>query len=276
MPVQPVINIHAHLNINTDAEEMIATWRKQGAMKVCVLAMGRQLATSQGYFTNDMLLEKIKKHPDLIAGMGYIELNEPFDPVDKIDQLKEQGFAGLKFMGPTHYYSDECYFPFYERAEQLDMPIIFHVGMVMADEKDKEFKIYAEWMRAYTLDRIARSFPNLKLIAGHFGDPHWEEAFKVSTRHVNVYACPSGAAGSNIHISKCKKALAPFPGADWDNPEQNQALIFFRKFAFGTDNPPIDHWVRQSEDLMDYLHIPQETRDAYYWKNAAKIFGWTF
>ena len=69
-----------------------------------------------------------------------------------------------------------------------------------------------------------------------------------------------------------KRHLAPFPGADWDDPEENLALQWFRKFCFATDNPPVRKWHANSEDIMDYLHVPADTREMFYLTTAAKLF----
>jgi predicted TIM-barrel fold metal-dependent hydrolase len=271
---QRLVNIHAHLRKGDDVDKAVNAWREDGAIKVCILALGKQL--SQEHFTNEMVLEVMKKHPDLIVGMGHIELAIPMDPVEKIEKLKEEGFLGLKFFSPCAYYGDEIYSPYYEKAQELEMPIIFHIGLVVRAKGDREFQVNSEWMRPYTFDRIARCFPELKIIGAHFGHPHQQEAFAVSSAFSNVYCSPAGGAGSDFHISKLKKALAPFPGADWDNPDKNVAKTYFKKFVFGIDNPPISIWYPQAVKLMDYLHIDEETRELFFWKNAYKIFNWSF
>jgi len=266
---QPVINIHTHIVKEWDLDETVRDWRKNGALKCCVLALAKE---SHSY-DNDMLLGAMKKYPDLIAGHGFVKSTYPYDTAKKIEQFKDQGFVGLKFTKPDAPYSDERFFPIYEKAEELGMPIVFHTGMV---DINVSKNTYTDWMRPITLDRIARAFPDLKLIGGHIGDPYFDESFKVIKRFPNVYLTPCGARGSNFHISKCKKALAPFPGANWDNPDENTALVFFKKFCFATDTATIPHWFKQSVDLMDYLHIGEETRQLYWWKNAADIYGWKF
>jgi len=270
-----IINIHGHLHQNDHLEQLVKIWKKDGVIKFCVLALGKQLA-KHGYFTNRDVLKTMKEYPDIVVGMGHIELGPALDKVAKIEQLKEQGFSGLKFISPVAPYSDERYFPYYEKAVKLNMPIVFHVGWMAASEDDRQFGVNSEWMRPYTLDRVARSFPKLKIVLAHPGKPHGEEGLYLCTSFPNVYLCPSGAAGSDFYIARLKKLLAPFPGADWNNPDENCAKIFFRKFVFGTDNPPVSLWYSQAVKLMDYLHIEDKTRQLFFWKNAADIFGWKF
>jgi predicted TIM-barrel fold metal-dependent hydrolase len=268
-----IVNVHGHLRKSADLDKLVKEWEKQGVVKFCVLALGKQWE-SHGYFTNADLLKAMKRYPDIIVGMGHLELGPLMDEPDKVERLKEQGFLGLKFISSSAPYSDERYFPYYEKAERLEMPIIFHVGIIAVEEKDRQFRVDSELMRPYLIDRIVRYFPKLKIIFAHPGDPHTQEALTVSHTFPNVYLCPSGGGGSDFHISNIKKSLSPFPKADWDNPDENIAKVYFKKFVFGTDNPPVSLWYEQSIKLMDYLHIEEETRELYFWKNACSIFGW--
>ena len=112
----------------------------------------------------------------------------------------------------------------------------------------------------------------MKIIGAHLGNPHCNEAIHLSTRFENLYFDFCGGSGEKVHMSKLKRELAPFPGADWDDPEENLARVYFRKFVFGTDNPPVSLWKKNSDELMDYLHIDAETREDFYWKKRGKNF----
>ena len=89
----------------------------------------------------------------------------------------------------------------------------------------------------------------------------------------NVFYDMCGGSGKQTHLSLIKKAMAPFPGADMTNPEENLALQHFKKMMFSTDTAEISVWYPNSEEIMDYLQIPEETRELFYWSNAAKMFG---
>ena len=56
------------------------------------------------------------------------------------------------------------------------------------------------------------------------------------------------------------KALAPF-------------MVPIKKIVFGTDTSEVSLCCSQMTDLMDYLHIEQEAREKFWWRNAAEIFG---
>ena len=154
------------------------------------------------------------------------------------------------------------------------MPIVFHTGWVARiGETDRALRLSSESMRAFRLDRIARAFPDLTIIGTHLGLPHSDEALSLTQHHPNVYFDMSGGGGERTHLSLIKKAMAPFRGADMSDPEENLALQHFRKMVFATDNPSVSVWYPASEEVMDYLQVPEETRELFYWRNAADIFG---
>jgi hypothetical protein len=272
-----VINVHGHLHHDQNIEERIKLWRKYNVRKFCALCFQprwRSKANDQ-YFTNEDLIPWLKRYPDLLVGMGSINLSKNPDPPEKIDELKAQGFTGLKFIDCYYPYNHEIYFPLYARAEKLGMPICFHTGIVATTEDDGKYGIDANNMRPYYLDKIARAFPRLKLIGFHLGKPHAEEALMMISEHRNIYYDFSGGGGEKVHERWVLRSLSPMPGANIADPTENLALDYFQKLCFGTDNPEPPVWIEVANRIIDKLCIPQELQERFYWQNAAQIFGWT-
>ena len=270
-----LVNIHTHLHVTQDIPASVREWEAAGCLKTCVLAEPSfWMPPNSSYMGNADVLKWMREFPNAIVGMGAVELGQDLGTPDDIRRLKDQGFQGLKFDMPSHPFDHDRYFPLYAVAEQLHMPIVFHTGYVAPCEvSDRRCHPSSDYMRAFRLDRIARSFPKLTLIGAHLGLPHAHEALALLSLP-NVYFDICGGSGARPHRSKLKKAMAPFPGANWDDEEENLALRYFRKLVFGTDNPPLAVWHPAAEEVMDYLHIPAETRELFYWRNAAAIFGW--
>ena len=275
-----IINVHGHLRHDQDIVARIALWRKCNVRKFCVLCLpSRRQGKAQGqYFTNEDLLPWLKRYPDLLVGMGAVNLGKVPDRPEAIDRLKEAGFTGLKFIEAYYPYNHELYFPLYERAQELGMPILFHTGWLSPaeDGSDGDYGIDSNNYRPYLLDKIARAFPKLKMIGAHLGLPHAEEALQMISVYPNVYYDFSGGSGRKPHELKVMKALSPLlPGANMEDPVENPALGYFRKLCFATDNPEPPVWIEVSDRIMDRLCIPAELRERFYWRNAAEIFGWS-
>ena len=52
------------------------------------------------------------------------------DTPDQINRLRDLGFVGLKPYKQLQPYNHEKYYPLYERAQELGMPVLFHTGLI--------------------------------------------------------------------------------------------------------------------------------------------------
>ena len=272
-----MINVHAHHRCDVDFEEHLADWTRDGADITCVACLGRDWqAAGYGMFTNDDLEPWLKKYPDRIIGMAFIETADPVDGADAVQCWYDRGFRGLKIICPDAPYHHEKYWPVYERAQELRMPILFHTGLVAGRRGSAlNARSYSEYMRPYYLENIPRRFPDLHLYGAHLGKPHLDEAFLLIGKYENVYYDFSGGGAQPMWQEDIIRAMWPRPGVDWTNPDQHAALRYFGKLMFATDNPPVRKWHAASEYIMDELRIPDDLREDFYWRNAARVFGLT-
>ncbi len=135
--------------------------------------------------TSDEVLAAAKAHPGVVFAFGHLDLGAG---PDEIDRLRDRGFIGLKPYKPATNWNDERYYPLYARAEELDMPILFHTGMAVrvgnyAERKNGSCGYGPSGMRPSYLAGIGEAFPKLRIIGGHLGYPWFEE-----TVH-NLYYC---------------------------------------------------------------------------------------
>jgi uncharacterized protein len=274
-----IVNVHTHLRHGQDIAARVRLWRECNVRKVCILCSPEYPSDGPEKFgyTNTEFLPLLREYGDVMVGMGALNLFETPDPPEKVDQLKDLGFTGLKAISSSRPYNHEAYFALYARAEALGMPILFHTGWLAStlDGLDGRLGVNADNYRPYRLDLIARTFPRLKIIGAHLGKPHAEEALQLIDVYPNVYYDFSGGSGGKKHWRWILKALSPLAGSDMTDPEENPALEQFRKFCFATDNPEPPVWIAASEAIMDGLCIPPDLRERFYWRNACEIFGWT-
>ena len=269
-----IINIHGHLHPGDDIDALVREWEAHNVRRFCCLCLGGPFAAANGggYLSADDVLPWMRKYPEMILGFADMDLGKTPSPASEVERRKEQGFTGLKFMLPAYPYNDERYFHLYETAEKLQMPIVFHTGYVSSPREDVR-ALDIDTLRMYPgcFDRIARAFPRLTLIGAHLGLPFADVAQCMAEFHPHVYFDISGGSGRKPHLAKLKRALAPFPGADWDDPEENRAIPLFEKILFATDNPPVAVWIAASLEILDYLHIPAAVRELFWWKTAARL-----
>ncbi len=140
--------------------------------------------------TQEEILEVAKEYRGFFIPFGYLDFRKP---PEIVEELHSRGFIGLKAILPPKPYDDFSYFPYYERAEKLKMPILFHTGTIAPlpykyKEDPKGLGKSSTNSRPTTLYAIAHSFPELTLIGAHLGFP-WisEETVKVIQATPNVY-----------------------------------------------------------------------------------------
>jgi len=143
-------------------------------------------------------LDAVKKFGDFVVPVAIID-TEKATPKD-VESIIDAGCKGIKFIGPAHPYGEACYWPLYEKIQELGAVAVFHTGY-LGSEKPENRPVWMEHMRAAQIDVVARRFTDLKILMSHFSNPWWEEAWKVSWSRKNVYADLSG--GTAIYRSMC-------------------------------------------------------------------------
>ena len=259
------INVHTHIHPQQDIDQRVAHWRECGALRVCVHATGAE--------KNALVAEYMKKYPDIILGFAWPGLGREVASADRVDELKDAGYYGLKFIAPSYPYDDERYYPLYERAEDLSMPILFHTGFLSIHPGQGERGISQEKMRAVRLDTVGRAFPGLRMMMAHLGNPEFHVGLDITRSFDNIWGEFSGHGGSKFRESVLRRVFQPMPGADMSDAEENLALEYFKKLCFATDNPEPPKWIAPSSRIMDELELPKELQEEFWWRNGARWLG---
>jgi predicted TIM-barrel fold metal-dependent hydrolase len=154
----------------------------EAADRVCVFAF---CAPRIGVVVpNDYVAAYVRTDPERLIGYASV------DPTDggalrELDRsVHELGLRGLKLV-PTYqgYHPlDERAFPVYRRAEQLGVPVTFHMGTTPHSLAELEYA------RPIHMDELARSFPQLRMVIAHVAHPWEAEALVVCRKHRHVYA----------------------------------------------------------------------------------------
>jgi gamma-resorcylate decarboxylase len=149
-------------------------------------------AVSAAKKVNDTLAEIVAEHQPRYGGFATLPLQDPTAAADELERcVKELGFHGTMVNGFTNlgnaetglYYDDPRFFPFWERAEALHVPVYLHprnplpanAGMYQGHPE----LMGASW--AFTVETATHvlrlmvsglfdRFPNAHLIIGHLGE----------------------------------------------------------------------------------------------------------
>ena len=140
---------------------------------------------------NDRLAEAVRARPDRFAAFAALPTADPRAAADELERtVTRQGFKGAMINGLTHgvFHDDRRFWPIYERAQALDVPIYIHPALPQAAVIEAYYKDYAEThpgiLRAawgFTVETATQGLrmilsgvfdahPGLKIILGHLGE----------------------------------------------------------------------------------------------------------
>ncbi len=264
-----VIDFHHHLLSGKNyAENLIREMDRVGIDYTCLsglgIGRGKEDKTDYSKFSlgslspdNDDVLEAVSKYPDRLIGLGVVNLDR--DTPNAVNELLDKGFKALKITRPRKPYNADEYMPIYERAQELNASILFHTGMILTTCFDEEDDVCSDRMRPMLLDRVARHFPQLRIVIAHMGYPWFDEAATMTRYHKNVFV--------------------DFTGSEygWRNrlsPSDFQRLMFWKnaydKVVFGTDTSigEIAGSLRDQKQLFDLLNLSEETQRKIFSDNA--------
>lgn len=257
------LNVHEHLwDIEDNTVELLLRKMDEHEVEItCVTIGSRHLW--QDYDCNDFVEAAFKEHSDRLRGFGWVNLG--VDTARKVRELKDRGFAGLKFIYPRVAYNDERLFDVYTEAERLKMPCVFHLGPVLAKGKKPRFQIDSNRMRAGTLDLIARECPELRIVGAHLGWADHNEAWAFARQHPHLYLDTSG----NGYLRRQPREFFAYSILGWERT--------LPKLVFGTDQyyRGWDDEIATTERLLDEVwQVDAQTKARIYYDNLADILSW--
>ena len=140
---------------------------------------------------NDRLHAAVQRHPDRFAAFAALPTADPRGAADELERtVTKLGFKGAMINGLTGgvFHDDARFWPIYERAAALDVPIYIHPALPQRAVVEAYYKEYAEkhpgLLRAawgftvetatqgirFVLSGVFDKHPGLKVILGHMGE----------------------------------------------------------------------------------------------------------
>lgn len=187
------------------------------------------------YASNEYVKTLCDNYPDRLIGFASVNPKDP-NAVDVFEKaIRELGLRGLKLHPPLQDFfpNDKDIFPIYEKAVELDVPVVFHVGTT-------PFGSLCRLSQAnpVLIDDVAVQFPNLRIMLTHLGTLWHNEAFMVVEKNPNVFI------DTAAYLYEIKNLLT------LDLIER----IGPNKIIFGTDYPmPYAGRVHRMKDFVDCI-----------------------
>ena len=231
------------------AREMIRQMDEAGIAQSIIYAVDAPIV----YASNEYVHRLCERYRDRLIGFASVNPMRP-GAVEKFQRaIEDLSLRGLKLHPPLQRFfaNDESVFPLYEKAAELNVPVVFHVGTT-------PFGSLCRLAQADPLlvDDVAVAFPSLRIMLTHLGTLWHHEAFMVVEKNPNVYI------DTAAYLYEIREILTR------DTIER----IGRNKVIFGTDYPmPSVGRVHRMKDFVDALReldLPGEMLDGIFSKNV--------
>jgi len=280
-------DVHVHYPFNwqnpdADPSERLGplseAFEKAGIVRASILSGGRM-----GFGpTHEVAIEMLRPFAPVMVPVAVVD--PEVTSGDRVRELNEMGYRGLKMIGVKRPYDEPAYFRVYEAAQEREMPILLHMGVIgggvdysrthprrdpvaaqrlrqMSARFNQPRDVSATRMHPFHLDTIANNFPRLALIGAHMGGTgNYDAAASVARWRHNVHFDLSG--GETIEQHAVERGLI---GRE----------IGVEKLVWGSDcqieeiQEHVDRFVKIFEDLR----LSEDEVDHIWYRNAAEMFG---
>jgi predicted TIM-barrel fold metal-dependent hydrolase len=216
----------------------------------------------------DRCLQAVERFGDFIIPVARIDMDAA--DAQEVECCLDAGCPGIKFIRPAAPYGDERYWPLYGRLEAMDATAVFHTGYL--GTRGREMRpVQIEHMRAAQIDVIARRFPDLMILMAHYSNPWWEEAWKISWSHPNVYADLSGGTAIRRATRMWAETFAP----DGDLLESSVRKLCFASDVryFLEDTFSFEPYIAFYDRILDRIGASEALKEQVYRGNARALFG---
>lgn len=223
-----------------------------------LLAWDAETATGRPRVPNDLVAAACRDHPGRFVGFGSVDPLKGERAVDELEAISSAGLKGVKLHPSLQAFApdDERFLPLFERCEELGLIVLFHTGTsgIGAGQPGGQ-GIRLDYAQPIRLDPVAAAFPNLNVIAAHFGYPWHMELLAIALHKTNVYVDISGWAPKYIPSEVVREMKGRL---------QNQ-------FLFGSDYPFIRP-ERCLEELAE-LQLPEAALQKVLTGNGKRLLG---
>ncbi len=252
-----------------DPEALLAYMDKYGVDIACLLPESMMDTTgyTSRWVTNGEMARVADAHPDRFMyqpNISPIKFKGVKNTVWELEYwVKERGAKIFKFYPPEDtYINDPDLWPFYAKAEELDIVLDIHTGFCWVPPGKSKYALPIQ------LDDVARDFPDLKIVAFHMGYPYCDDLNMVALGHPNVYPCLSllvpWAASAPRKFARILGEAMRFVGPD--------------RIIWGTDYAGFGMQLKGAVQGLRDFQFPEDMQEGYGYpalsdEDRAKIFG---
>lgn len=241
-------------------EDMVEEYEETSVDKAVLLGWDAETNTGLPAIPNEFIAEAVDEYPDFFIGFAGIDPPKGKRAVQDLERAVEDlGLSGVKLHPSAQgfYLNDPAYDPLWERAAELDVPILTHTGTTgFGAGGPGGDGIQLKYTKPIPyVDDVAAKHPDLTIIMAHPSFPWENEGLAVAQHKPNVYIDLSGWNPKYIPDSVIRYANSLIP----------------EKFLFGTDYPMLgpDEWL----EAFDDLDMKESSAEQILETNAEEVLG---
>ena len=260
-----VIDVHTHVGKmggkTWTPQDLLSSMDEAGIDYSILITLEEQSGNKR--FTVEEIIGICEESPRLIP-VGRIDYNNSInEQIEKTrGYLQNKKIVGVKFyLGYQKYHAnDSKLHPIYKFCQDNNFPVIYHTGML-----ETGFPGLLKSSHPLTIDEVADTFPNLKIVMAHMGNPWIVDCAAVVAKNKNVYMDFSGYFTE--YQSLVPEEIVMFVRQLKDF----KVFAGFKKCMFGTDWPLYSQ--KEYLEVVNQLVMTDEEKELVFWKNAKEVFN---
>ncbi|MBN2308292.1 MAG: amidohydrolase [Candidatus Hydrogenedentes bacterium] len=246
-----IIDCHAHIITSEDAElkQILEAADQAGIAKIAISSLGRpprgwehSPSPEHQDEANEDVVRACAKHPDRFIGQVYLSADHVDRSLEALERDVVNGPCKAIKLWMSQLADDARLDPIYERAIELDIPILQHTWFKAVGHAPRESTCH------HVVNAVKRH-PNLKVWMAHAGG-RWEEAGRIVKDYPNVCMDISGGEPEDGIVECLLKHVGP------------------ERIFFGADIPGRSFVVQMTKVLA--ADIPERHKQMILGENAAK------
>ena len=212
---------------------------------------------------NEWACEIGRQYKELIPFIGIQPLLGALGLAEEVTVRSREGAKGVKIHpGIFEFFpNDKQLWPFYEKCQELGMPIITDTGPFRYIPEGG-----GEYGQPIHFAEVLRDFPRLILILAHLGSAFWDERVELANQFPNVYFDTAQGFSTPMSI-----ATHGYRGLSELDAGRIIHKIGAERVMFGSDAPNHDP-ITQVEEILG-LDLTEEEKQMVLAGNAKRILG---